>query len=176
MRLIGFAGYARSGKDTVGQLLVDERGYRRVAFADKVKELALRVDLEVATLAAVNGGIDQAKLVSHYVRGYLQDLGQGVREVLGEDTWVRAAGLYQLAPHDRVVVTDVRFRNEADAIKHLGGKVVRINRPGTEPVNDHVSESEMDNYDRYDATIENSGSLDDLKGLVLDLEWMLFGS
>ena len=37
-KLIGVSGYARTGKDTIGQILVDEHGFFRIAFADAVRE------------------------------------------------------------------------------------------------------------------------------------------
>ena len=37
--IIGLSGYARSGKDTVAETLVNEYGFKRVAFADKIKDL-----------------------------------------------------------------------------------------------------------------------------------------
>jgi hypothetical protein len=40
-----------------------------------------------------------------------------------------------------VVISDVRFANEVEAVRNAGGKVVRIIRPNTEPVDNHVSES-----------------------------------
>src|SRR5690606_2560032 len=41
---IGLMGYARSGKDTAGAMLHADLGYRRVSFADPVREMALALD------------------------------------------------------------------------------------------------------------------------------------
>ncbi len=43
MRLIGLTGFAQSGKDAAASFLV-ERGWKRLAFADKVREAALAID------------------------------------------------------------------------------------------------------------------------------------
>lgn len=42
--LIGLTGLARSGKDTVGAMLVERYGYTRVAFADGIRDAALALD------------------------------------------------------------------------------------------------------------------------------------
>lgn len=128
--LIGVAGYARTGKDTVGAYLVKNHGYERRAFADKVRELSL----------LTYGDIERPHLVS---------LGRGVREVLGTDVWLDAVlpegerggpgGYYP----DEVptVVTDVRYINEAERVIALGGRVWYVNRPGVKPANDEEERS-----------------------------------
>ena len=59
------------------------------------------------------------------------------------------------------IVTDVRFPNEAKAIKDRGGIVIRINRPLYRLNEQHASETALDNYE-FDHVIENDGSLDEL--------------
>jgi len=67
------------------------------------------------------------------------------------------------------IVTDVRFKNEVDAIKEKGGVVIRIERPcgkcgSPESQNEiHTSETELDDYTDFDYTIINDGNLDDLR-------------
>ena len=79
-----------------------------------------------------------------------------------------------------LVVTDIRFQNEADLIRKNGGILVRIER---KPVglfarwglalrrrfNDHPSESNTDKI-RVDRVIDNSGSLE---SLVLHAEGLI---
>jgi ABC-type oligopeptide transport system ATPase subunit len=65
-------------------------------------------------------------------------------------------------PGDSIaVVTDVRFHNEAEAIRAEGGIIWRIVRASKIPA-DHVSESEMETIDT-DFIVDNSGSLEDLR-------------
>ena len=42
--IIGLSGYAQSGKDTVAEILVEEYGYTRVAFADIIKQAVYLLD------------------------------------------------------------------------------------------------------------------------------------
>lgn len=94
------------------------------------------------------------------VREFLQKLGtEGLRNNLHENVWVNALFSEFDSASSKWLVTDVRFQNEADAIKNLGGIVVRIDRgmdTGT-----HASETSLDDY-KFDYTINNKGSLYDL--------------
>ena len=83
------------------------------------------------------------------------------RGVLGDtvwidETWKRASN------HARVVITDVRFPNEADAVKQHHGIVVRVERPGLVPPNNHPSERSMETY-TFDGHLRNDGTIEDLK-------------
>jgi hypothetical protein len=181
VRAIGVAGYARAGKDTVGEVLVGQ-GYRRASFAARLKELARTVDPVVSAVRSVviAGEIAQARIsdvVDVYgwetakdkfaeVRPFLQRLGTGVRDLIGADVWVDLA--FKAIPDGaRVVFTDVRFPNEAEAIRNLGGQVWRVTRPNVGPANGHASETALDDYE-FDVTIRNDGDLSQLSGDVLD--------
>jgi hypothetical protein len=102
------------------------------------------------------------------VRRLLQVLGTDFgRKMLGEDVWVKMI-MDKLNYEDRVVISDVRFPNEAEAIRKLGGSVWRINRRNHSAVNGHPSEHAMDNY-MFNHVIYNDGTLDDLSDEVFML-------
>jgi len=63
------------------------------------------------------------------------------------------------------IVTDCRFPNEADAIKNYGGIVVRIKRANTKPINGHISEIALDDYD-FDYVLNNDRTIEHLKTKV----------
>lgn len=168
--IIGLTGYAQSGKDTLAAILVDRYGYRRVAFADTIREFIYEVNPMVACSPTgylkdlVNlVGWDKAKQEPQ-VRRLLQDLGVAARKLIDEDIWVKVA-LRSVSPEDRVVITDVRFENEAKHISDLGGQLWRVKRPGVEAVNAHISETQLDGY-KVDQIFLNNGTLDELKLLV----------
>jgi len=167
--IIGLSGYAGSGKDTAGEILVKHHGFTRVAFADRLKELALRINPDVAQAVAASGW-ETAKR-EEYVRRFLQDLGTQARQVLFADVWIRAL-FENLEPNKHYVITDVRFTNEADTVRKSGGLVVRISRPNVGPVNEHISETHMDDYD-FDAHLMNDGSIDDFAARVASLMFTL---
>lgn len=159
--IIGLAGYAQSGKDTAARYLA-ERGYERRAFADGVRVLCRKTDPILDRYVAERGW-EEAKR-DPTTRQYLQSVGLACRDVFGPDVWVDLAlkGLPALT-----VVTDVRFPNEADAIRERGGVIWRIIRPDTGPVNGHVSETAMTDY-RVDRIVRNSGTPADLRTAVLN--------
>jgi hypothetical protein len=170
--IIGLTGYAQSGKDTVAQVLVEKYGYTRIAFADKIRELLYEMDPPVTDNNRVVGlqnyveelGWDIAKQNPN-VRSMLQNLGVGARKVFGENFWVQQA-LRQVHFEGNFVITDVRFPNEADAIrKYDGAQIWRIKRNGVNAVNQHVSETAMDG-EKVDQIFMNSGSLEDLNVLI----------
>jgi hypothetical protein len=72
---------------------------------------------------------------------------------------------FKEVPHPDWVITDVRFPNEAKAIKRVGGIIVRINRPDHSPINDHPSEIGLDDW-KFDHTIDNNGNLEDLSKAI----------
>lgn len=165
--LVAFSGYARSGKDEAAKALV-ELGFRRVAFADKLRDFLLALDpivapyeVRVSEVIRMHGW-DGYKGTSYgpEVRQLLQRLGTECgRDLLYENVWVDAA-LKDVTPESNFVVTDCRFPNEAAAVKSRGGKIYRIVRPGVGPANDHPSETSLDDY-TFDGILINDGTLDE---------------
>ena len=167
---IGLVGYSQSGKDTVAEILVKNYGYTRVAFADKIREFLY--DLNPMVACSPTGylqdlvnlvGWDAAKQEPQ-VRRLLQDLGNSARKTIDENVWVTLA-LGNIDVNQRVVITDVRFENEAMMIKLMGGQLWRVKRVGVGPVNDHVSESELEGY-KVDQIFVNNGTIEDLEALI----------
>lgn len=179
--LVGLIGKKRVGKDTFAAVLVEEFGFARVAFADPLKEMALTIDpiigngvrgsvpvhMRLSTAVALPGGWERVKDEYPEARRFLQRLGDGVRQ-FDPEFWVRAGmytahdlrgapGQYVRDPHP-VVITDVRYPNEADAIREAGGTLVRIVRPGVDDGDTHPSETALDGY-ATDSTVRNIGDV-----------------
>lgn len=183
MKHVALLGKARSGKDTVAGILVRHASYTRLAFADKLKEAALRTNpyiplgharvcVRLADLIS-RVGWETAKDQFPEVRRFLQEYGQTVRE-MDPDFWVRpvAAQVIQGTEWNMpCVVSDVRYRNEVDALKELGAIVVRVEREGAGLTGDaarHDSETELDGLEP-DHVLQNAGTLDALRGSVASL-------
>lgn len=169
LEVLGLSGYARSGKDTVADHLVETQGYTRISFADPMREALVALDpvihlggYPIGVAAAVRMvGWEKLKGMSSDIRPLMQRFGTEVgRAMFGENFWVELA-LSRIPDGSKVVFADVRFPNEADAIRDLGGEIWRIERSGVEAVNAHVSERALDDY-TFDATITNAGTLEDL--------------
>lgn len=182
--LIGLVGYAQSGKDSAADAL-EERGYTRLAFADGVREALYALNPYVPIPRHIQEdwklwthmgnttmhelveavGWDRAKTVPE-VRRLLQFMGtEAGRDIHGADCWVNRA-MAKAPKGGRVVFTDVRFPNEADAIKRRGGYLVRISRPGYGPANGHQSETNIDGIE-CDMLWHNDATLEDWRQVAL---------
>jgi len=185
--LIGLNGWPSAGKDTVAGILVEELGYRQYALADKVREALYLVnplvgaggDLRVRDVVDLHGW-DKAKrhlVFGTEIRQLMQRVGtESARTVFGADVWVntlssaidRDLRIDPTDPPRGVVVSDVRLTNEAEWVIARGGVVVRIERTGIGPVNNHASEALLP-VALVGATLGNNGSLVELRAAVLHL-------
>lgn len=175
--IIGLSGIARSGKDTVGNYLVEHHGFKKLAFADRMREMAYAIDPMIDCDVTPAGGyipLYFTDLVKHVgydkskdnpqVRRFLQRLGtEAGRNVWGDDFWTNVVRdkIIHDGRFDRWVITDTRFRNEAECVKDMQGFVVRIERTGIEAPNAHISERDLAEWN-FDYFLKNDGSLDAL--------------
>lgn len=143
----------RSGKDTVATLLA-EHGFLRLAFADRMKELATEL------FGMPPREKDRPLLVA---------LGRKMRE-LDERVWANYL-LRQMPADTRIVVPDLRWPWEVEALRECGFYLARIyvsqdvqlQRIGSGPDADlerllHRSETALDEYDCWDFELDGSAS------------------
>ena len=165
--IIGLMGYARSGKDEVAKILVNKFGFERRAFADKIRDMLYEMNPMVGTeplqIRIDSDGWEEAKRHPE-VRRLMQKLGVAARNNISQNVWVIPV-ITSMEQTERYVISDVRFENEVYSIKAMGGEIWRIERPGVGPVNNHVSETGLENLSA-DRTLLNSGTLEDLEVLV----------
>lgn len=176
-KIIGLCGYYGSGKDEAAKALIAQ-GWHRIAFADPVRAMALVIDplvdsyeddalgldTRLSRVVADRGWLEAKKIPE--VRRLLQRIGtEAVRDVIGQDTWVQIAE--RSMPADKnIVFTDSRFANEIAMIRAHGGIVIRIDRPGNQPKQSHVSET----YPfTPDCTIINDGTIEELHQEIVQL-------
>lgn len=166
--LIGLAGHARVGKDTVARYLAQHLTLITYAFAAPLKQaLAGMFHL---TAAQLDGAEKEQPLawLGKSPRELMQLLGtEWGRELVHPQLWILLAeqNLQLLAEHDQdmkgVVISDVRHENEANWLRSKGGVIVHISRRGVRPPNDHASECGIRHYSG-DYVIENDGTLEEL--------------
>jgi hypothetical protein len=168
VEILGLSGWARNGKDTVADHLISKYGYERISFAAPMKEALYRLNPKITINNVVSTpirigvdiyGWDDLKTHGPEVRELLQRFGTEVgREMFGEDFWVNAA-IDSIEDGSKVIVSDVRYPNEADAIKKLGGEVWRVVRPGFGAANGHASEHALNNYE-FDYILDNNSGME----------------
>jgi hypothetical protein len=176
--IIGLTGKKGSGKDTIATHLIESNGFVRVAFADPLKEsVAALFDISRDLIEQLKN--DEAALVtlSLYdvdqsyaelsVREFLQRYGtEAHRGVFGDQFWLdatrgRITRLLEDGYRD-LVFTDVRFDNEAELVRNLGGTMVEVHRPGLSIADAHASEQ----LPPADVLLYNDGTLADLEAHV----------
>ena len=174
--LIGLCGPAGCGKDTVARHMAN------CAFTRYTLAMPLKKGLE-AMLGIDLGVWDDRQRKEAVIpwlgkspRQVAQTLGtEWGRQLVHPDLWVKLMlrkwdeVRHSLSP--RMVVTDVRFDNEAAAIIEAGGTVWRIDREGVAPVAAHSSEAGV-SRNLITGVVKNYGSLDELE--VSTIQWVSF--
>ena len=153
LHVLGLCGYARSGKDSAADAL-EKLGYFRTSFASELKDQVCR------TFGITRETLEKDKAIW---RPLLVEWGRSRRR-LDPNYWIIRTSTNM--PIGNVIVTDVRYLNEARWIWHtMRGYLIRIVRPGVEAANDEERESiaAVDKETEHRTFfIENTGSLDGL--------------
>lgn len=172
--LIALCGAAGAGKNTVAERLVRKHGFYHIAFADPLYEMISivtglsREDLEDREVKET-----PIEWLGKSPREMLQSLGtEWGRNAVNTQIWVMAAfrrvADLEAAGRD-VVITDVRFDNEAAAAKAAGGAVWRVVRQGGPQLAGraaaHSSEAGVPDV-LVDAEIANFGTVQDLNARI----------
>lgn len=173
-RIIGIAGPAGSGKDTVAKMFVELKPDARiVALADPMKRFCLEVfGWEPERLWGPSERRAEPDADGLTARVALQRLGTEWGRALRQDVWIDYLLRTSLAAWGDTVVTDIRFPNEAEKIRSAGGVVVFVTGRASAGVPAHESESHWTNPEflkHVTFRIDNSGTIDDLRQSVLDL-------
>lgn len=170
-RLIGLVGRRGVGKDTVGDYLVSRHGFRKQAFARPIKE-ACALLFQVDPLVFEDRTLKETPLKYNLSpRQMAQLVGTDFfRNQVSPTFWLDYFEDW-LASHrdEAVVVTDVRFQNEVDLIRKLGGEVWFIARntgDRNEVADLHISESGIDSLSNITRTVPNDGTLEELHASV----------
>ncbi len=197
--IIGICGLIGSGKGTVSDYLVDEYGFEKISFADKLKD---------AVAELFSWDRDMLEGDSHISRQWREQVDQFWTQETGREITPRLVlqefgtdcmrnGFYDGIwvsmvkqkiinnPTKEFVIPDVRFRNEQNVIRDLGGEIWQVKR-GTDPewfgqaildnqtgsdlmsaYDIHASEYKwIDTNNHFNAILYNDGTIQDLKSQV----------
>jgi hypothetical protein len=174
MMIVGIGYKKHSGKDTLAKYIGDELNRRLVKniaminFADQLK-------LEVSF--AIGIPVHEMEANKDVFRPILQWWGTEFKRKFmnNDDHWINAMDdhLSNFKDVSIALIADVRFPNEAEWIKSLGGKLIKITRPELNSIDTHASEIAMDNFSGWDMEVINDGSKEQLlhkaKGIINSL-------
>jgi len=178
MALIVISGKARSGKDTLGEILKSKfkNNYFTMAYANELKR-RLREDFDLSKdqlygeLKEVpderyRKKTDVDEVVYWTPREIMQFMGTEAFRAVDDNFWVKQLFKYINRNNlKNVIITDGRFPSEIKAIKERGGIHIRIEREHDLEVHGttHASEVSLDNYDVADFNVFNHGTIAELE-------------
>lgn len=175
--LIGLCGPAGCGKDTVADMLAKHGNFNRYTLAMPLK-MGLLAMLGIPLETWNDREAKEAVIpwLGKSPRQVAQTLGtEWGRQQVHPDLWVKLmVRRWDEVRHSvcpRMVVTDVRFDNEAQAIIDAGGTVWRVDREGVAPVAAHKSEAGVD-WRLVEGSLKNNGTIDQLDANIQ--QWIRF--
>ena len=135
--IIGICGHKGSGKDYLGAILKEFTGFKVVHFADPIKDILCEVfKISKDELNELKNSED-SKILGTNMRSILQTFGTDVMQnMFGKRVWVDL-----VLKEDNLIISDVRFQHEVDAILEKGGFVIKLDSPC---LDSHISESGID--------------------------------
>jgi len=160
-KLIGLSGYKQSGKSTVAKHLRDTYNFLELSWAFPLKEIIGKQIFKLSNNDLYGDSPKREEVIPLWgksPRKILQEVGTDLfRNKFDKDFWVKITEEHMknhMSWGDSIVVSDCRFPNEAESIKKLGGKLIRIIKVGGDPSDDlHESELALDSYDDFDFKI-----------------------
>lgn len=177
MNIIGLGHYSRTGKDTLANaILASLHEYQptykaaKIPFAWKLKQICY--DLYSWD------GLQQPEFYDYKENEHLRDvklptIGKtpveiwvamgtpAVRENVYQNTWIDFV-LNTDHGLDTLVIPDVRFPNEVEAVRAMGGTLIKVVRPGYGP-RPTVADRALVGYDGWDYIVGGSGAMDELR-------------
>lgn len=161
--IIGLTGLAGSGKSEVAYALRNVAKTTTIPFAGPLKSMLKAVGFTDAQLYGDEKSVPLPQFGGRTPRQMMQWLGtEWGRELVDDQIWIT---LWKKAVSEAktplVIADDVRFPNELNAIREMGGVVWRIERPGVVAMG-HESEVHIPRM-RVDAVIHNTSTLFELR-------------
>jgi hypothetical protein len=172
VKLIGILGRKQHGKDTIGNFFVKNYGFEKYCFAHPLKE-ACKIMFGFSN-EQLNGSLKETpdpywnvsprKVMQYFGTELMRKQMKNIIPDIGEDFWVKSFERYYMEhKDDKFVITDVRFPNELQIIRHFGGTIIGVVRHRFEDFyfDQHESETTID-VNEADFIVSNDGSINDL--------------
>lgn len=155
--ILGLVGPLGSGKTTLANAVVDLVKGQRLSCAGPIRDMlhALGIPREDLT---TNKNKPQPWLHHLTSRAMLKSLGtEWGRELVGPDIWINAVlrAAEKVGPRGAsIVIDDIRFDNEARAVKEAGGHLFFVYHYGVGYSYAHPSECGLLDWDRLDGVTD----------------------
>lgn len=164
--IIGFSGKKGTGKTTASNYVSRLYGFKTRSFASPLRDIAKSLFGFKDTDFHLNNKEKPFLDYDWCPREFMVNLGQFLR-YHDTDYWVKRIGLDKVYDYS---IDDVRFKNEAEHIKKMGGIIIRIERYtkqnpyyNSAMAND-ISETDLDDYEfDYRITEPQNVELEDLQ-------------
>ena len=168
--LIGVLGLKRSGKDTTADYIVKNYQFQKLTFAEPLKE-ACRIlfnfdeeQLYGSTKEDIDSrwGVSPRTVYQYIGTEIFRNNIQNIMPDIKNNFWVKLTiDNYNKNKNKNTIISDVRFKNEIDAIRGEGGIIIKIIRPENTNKDEHESEKNIMNL-KGNYEIINDGTLEDL--------------
>ena len=164
-RIIGIYSPAPHSGKTLASNVLTHQGFTRLSFAAPLKRMCIEflMMLGYSKAAALEYVFTNKEAlipeINQTPRHLMQTLGtEWGRNLIDNDVWLTI--FEQTSKEfDKIVVDDVRFPNEAEKIKQMGGEMWKVVRPSASHNGAHSSEGQLDGWNGFDHVIYNDGTL-----------------
>lgn len=176
-QLIGLYSPAPQSGKTFTASVLEQNGYITMSFAEPIKRMATEFIMsfgypkEQAVRFVWASKAEIIPAIKTTARHILQTLGtEWGRNCMSNDIWLDCM-MSRVASHlkngdSMIVIDDVRFQNEAELIKKMGGEVWMITRPSAQKNTTHESEGALDGWAFFDQVIVNDGTIFDFRAKI----------
>jgi hypothetical protein len=175
--VIGIHGLSRVGKDTVANFIISKYFGYRYGLADPIKAMlsaGLGIHMDAPYWSSRKEEIIPA--LGKSPRQMMQTLGtEWGRQLVHTNLWVTLARDQLLRRGPGMIVSDIRFENEATWVRDIGGVIIHVVRGDAPAVSKHLSENSIVR-DPQDRVLLNNSSLEDLRHATHELLDGLMGS
>jgi dephospho-CoA kinase len=172
--LIGLTGKAGSGKSISANFLKRVFDMKEYVMADPLKKIGMIIGfsenemygtqeqkLEINTFWGISGRQFMQKFGTEICRDLVPEIIPQMSKI-----WIKLLEKFLSENTDKnLIVSDVRFIDEVEAIRNNGGKIIEIVRPPI-PHDEHLSENLKFNAD---FTVVNDGKIEELFTKLLEI-------
>jgi hypothetical protein len=126
--IIGLTGNKYHGKDTVADIIIKEKNYERLSFASPIKQ-TLNTILCLPNEYTCDPKLKETPLPmwdNKTPRQLMQELGDNFKKLYGNDIFIKNMNLRLIGRDKPVIITDVRFDDEAKIIQERGGYIIKV--------------------------------------------------